>query len=304
MGLYLGSTKISAISFYKSGAITPSGIFNIPSNVSQSTYDVTSYAFANGDFGYGYGRLPERISGDISEYSNSTATNIATYAFAGLNISSISMPAVKSIGDYAFVDCTSLTSVNFPSCTSIGASAFANCSNLTYISFPACTFINGGAFVSCSNLISANFPMCSVVNNGAFSYCRALSTISLPLILSAPQYLFYGCYSLSSVNLLSCKNIQYGAFQNCSTLSLISLPNCSSIATYAFYGCYYLLSLYLMSTSVVSLAAITAFTNTPISNYTTSTGGVYGSIYVPASLLASYKAATNWTTFSDRIVGV
>lgn len=289
MGLYLGSTKIPTISFYKSGAIMPSGVFTIPST--SGTYDVTSYAFAQGDFGYG--RLSERVSGDISEYSNSTATNIATCAFAGLTISSISMPAVKSIYSYAFAGCTNLTSVNFPSCTSIGASAFASCSNLAYISFPVCNFIAAGAFGFCSKLESANFTMCTSVSNGAFSYCNTLSTVSLPLILSAPQYLFNGCYNLSSVNLLSCKNIQYGAFQNCSLLSLISLPNCSSISTYAFYGCYHLLSLYLMSTSVVSLADIAAFTNTPISNYTTSTGGVYGSIYVPASLLSSYKAATN-----------
>lgn len=36
----------------------------------------------------------------------------------------------------------------------------------------------------------------------------------------------------------------------------------------------------------------------------TSTGGIYGSIYVPASLLASYKTATNWITYSSRFVGV
>lgn len=59
-----------------------------------------------------------------------------------------------------------------------------------------------------------------------------------------------------------------------------------------------------MSTSVVSLGNINAFSSTPISGYTSSTGGVYGSIYVPASLLASYKAATNWVNYSDRIVGV
>lgn len=36
MGLYLGSTKIPTISFYKSGAIMPSGVFNIPSDPPES----------------------------------------------------------------------------------------------------------------------------------------------------------------------------------------------------------------------------------------------------------------------------
>jgi hypothetical protein len=45
-----------------------------------------------------------------------------------------------------------------------------------------------------------------------------------------------------------------------------------------------------------------AFRSTPIAGYTDS-AGKYGSIYVPASLLASYKTATNWTYFSSRFVG-
>jgi hypothetical protein len=29
--------------------------------------------------------------------------------------------------------------------------------------------------------------------------------------------------------------------------------------------------------------------------------GSFGSIYVPSSLVASYKAATNWAAYADRI---
>jgi len=55
---------------------------------------------------------------------------------------------------------------------------------------------------------------------------------------------------------------------------------------------------------VCTLSNINAFGSTPISNYTTSTGGVYGSIYVPASLVDSYKTATNWATYSNRITAI
>ena len=44
--------------------------------------------------------------------------------------------------------------------------------------------------------------------------------------------------------------------------------------------------------------------STPISNYTSSTGGVYGSIYVPASLYNDYVTDTNWSAYSARIVSV
>jgi hypothetical protein len=56
--------------------------------------------------------------------------------------------------------------------------------------------------------------------------------------------------------------------------------------------------------STVTTLAAYALSSTPIWGYTTSTGGVYGSVYVPSSLLTSFKTATNWVTISDRIVGV
>jgi hypothetical protein len=51
------------------------------------------------------------------------------------------------------------------------------------------------------------------------------------------------------------------------------------------------------------LYASNAFSSTPIGGYSTS-AGTYGSIYVPTSLLTSYKNATNWTYFSSRFVGI
>ena len=55
---------------------------------------------------------------------------------------------------------------------------------------------------------------------------------------------------------------------------------------------------------MATLTSTNTFASTPISTYTTSTGGVYGSIYVPDTLLDSYKAANNWKTYSARFVGL
>jgi hypothetical protein len=46
------------------------------------------------------------------------------------------------------------------------------------------------------------------------------------------------------------------------------------------------------------------FYSTPIGGRTTSTGGVYGSVFVPSSLYSSFITATNWTSISARIVSV
>ena len=64
-------------------------------------------------------------------------------------------------------------------------------------------------------------------------------------------------------------------------------------------SCVTLTALYLLSTSVVTLANVNAFTNTPISESTLT--GDFGSIYVPESLVSAYQSATGWSTYSARI---
>ena len=85
---------------------------------------------------------------------------------------------------------------------------------------------------------------------------------------------------------------------------MASFPKCTYIYSNAFGYCYNLLSLYILTSTVPTLASINAFISTPISNYTTSTGGVYGSIFVKESLLASFRTATRWSTYSARMVGL
>jgi hypothetical protein len=48
--------------------------------------------------------------------------------------------------------------------------------------------------------------------------------------------------------------------------------------------------------------AYNAFTSTPIAGYTTHTGGVYGSIYVPASLYYNYYS--HYPSFSSRFARI
>ena len=191
---------------------------------------------------------------------------------------------VTTIRPYCFIYYTNLKQVdqtNFPNCTYIGSCAFYTCSLLTTVNFPACSYISQYAFGYCSSLTTADFPACSYIGN----------------------YAFQNCLSLASVNFPVCSYIGGYAFQYCTALTTANFPVCSSIGNYAFRSCYNLTSLYLMSTSIVSLSNSNAFSSTPIGGYTTS-AGVYGSVYVPNSLLASYKTASNWSTISARIVGI
>ena len=169
------------------------------------------------------------------------------------------------------------------SASSVGSYAFAYCYSLTTVSFPNCSSIGANAFYSCSNLTAVSFPNCTSISGYAFGGCRTLTTANFPNCL-----IIGGTY----------------AFFSCVSLTIASFPRCTNISTYAFSGCNNLLSLYLNEVSSVTSLGASVFTGTPIGGRTTSTGGVYGSVFVPASLLTSFKTATNWASISARIVGV
>ena len=245
------------------------------------------------------------FNGYITEISIPQCSLISDRAFYQCtNLRTISGPSCETIGESAFCYCSRLTEVNFSLCKTIKSSAFTSCRTLTTMYFPQCTSIGGWAFNSCSSLISANLPSCTYIDNGAFYYCISLTTVNASNCSYIGSSAFRACYSLNSVIFSSCSYIGSFAFTNCRSLSVISFPNCSYIGSYAFQSCYNLLSLYLMGSSIPSLVGISVFDSTPISNYTTSTGGVYGSIYVPSSLYTAYTTATNWNTYASRFVSV
>ena len=134
----------------------------------------------------------------------------------------------------------------------------------------------------CSNLESAYFPELKDADRCCFSECYKLKDVYMPKLSSVGNSMFY----------------------RCSALSTLSLPGCTSIGANAFVACMGLLSLYLMSTAVVQLQISGTFSYTPIAGYTTSTSGVYGSIFVPASLYDAYLSHSQWQYFSERIVSV
>ena len=101
------------------------------------------------------------------------------------------------------------------------------------------------------------------------------------------------------INLPNCSYIGSGVFYNCDNLTSISLPNCSFIGYSAFYMCDNLSAIYILSTVVPTLSNSNAFGYTPITGI--SYMGKYGSIYVLSSLVDSFKTATNWSVYADRI---
>ena len=176
------------------------------------------------------------------------------------------------VASYAFRDNNTIQTVNLSNCTSVGSEAFHRCYSLSQVNLPMCSLIRNEAFRECKSLLQVSLPVCSYIDMGGLS----------------------ACYSLSQVNLPMCSKIGTWALGDCHSLSQVNLPMCSNIGTYAFWGCSSLSIITIGYSNVCGLGGSNTFDYTQITSST-------GSIYVPASLVDSYKSAKNWSYFSTQI---
>ena len=158
------------------------------------------------------------------------------------------------------------------------------------------TFINVYAFLGCSSVTSISIPD-SVTGTGiyAFQLCSCLNSISIPDgVTSIGANAFSNCYSLTSISIPDgVTSIGANAFSNCYSLASISIPDgVTSIGANAFNNCFSLTKCKIYRTAgVVTLSNTSAFTGI----------NKIAKIYVPDSLLNSYKSATNWVTYKNYI---
>ena len=290
---FYGCSSLTSVSFLAATTIG-SGAFEYCSSLTSVSFptakSIGSHAFAH--------------CSSLTSVSFPAATSIGSGAFYNCSsLTSVNFPAATSIGKDAFYNCFSLTSVNFPTAKSIGSYAFCDCYSLTSVNFPAATSIGSYTFYRCSKLTSVNFPAVTTIGSSAFYNCYSLTSVNFPAVTTTEIDAFAYCSSLTSISFPAATSIGNGAFRYCSSLTSVSFPTAKSISGYAFMRCFKLTELFLMGSSLCKLSASNAFSSTPIGGYS-KVAGKYGSIYVPASLLESYKKATNWTYFSNRFVGI
>ena len=231
---------------------------------------------------------------------------------------------VTSIGDYAFDNCYSLASITIPDgVTSIGGYAFDNCYSLASITIPdGVTSIGSYAFYFCYSLASITIPDgVTSIEEYAFNSCSSLASITIPDgVTSIGGYAFDSCYSLASITIPDgVTSIGGHAFDNCYSLASITIPDgVTSIGSNAFYFCYSRASMTIPD-SVTSIGdyafsycycaafydftactTVPALASTEVFSYISADC----QIRVPAALVDEWKAATNWSTYADYIVGV
>lgn len=248
-----------------------------------------------------------------------TVTEIKPYSFyRSNNITELVLPeGLLSIGKMAFSYCGSLTSVVIPnSVTTIGEKAFNYCTALEYLHIgsgvssissaafgeTSLNYIDIGSLSSWCQIdflsVNAN-PFFASGNDCEMHLNNVLQTnIIIPSTITAIKpFTFAHCTSLVSVTLPSSVNtIGYEAFNDCINLvNITALGNISSITgSYVFSGCDNLQELNFMANT--SVPTIEDGTNAFAYSSTTL------KINVPTGLLSSWKAATNWSNYSSKIV--
>ena len=125
------------------------------------------------------------------------------------------------------------------------------------------------------------------IGYSAFGSCPALTTVDLPNATSIGDQAFYGCRALTSVDFPNATSIGNSAFNSCSALTSIDLPSATSIGSYAFFENSHLKTIFLRSKTMCTC------TGDPSLNSSTA-------IYVPESLIDSYKTATYWVNYASK----
>lgn len=138
-------------------------------------------------------------------------------------------PNVRIIADGAFRKNKHIrTVIAFEGLRSIGKYAFSECSSLLGIHLPkGLEYIGYGAFQECSSLSSVKIPDSVIKLSGdAFVNCTSLYKAELGTGIEAIDYdTFRGCSSLTELILSnSLKKIEYGAFSQCTALLNVSIP--------------------------------------------------------------------------------
>lgn len=207
----------------------------------------------------------------ISGSGEITQAEVSGYASAATDVVIVS--DTRTIGNSTFSGFTAVEFIRIPnSVTSIGENAFYGCSAMTECQIPYGTLsIGNNAFIDCISLMFVDIPnSVTSLGDGCFVNCLNFRYASIP---SSITYIPNGC------------------FYNCDGLSDIEIPSSvSGIGDSAFAECSGLYSVTCLATTPPTLGTnVFLNTNTKLK------------IYVPSTSVDTYKAASGWSDYANKI---
>ena len=143
------------------------------------------------------------------------------------------------------------------------------------------TRIGSAAFQNSPVVTDITIPdSVTYIGANAFFYCVKLTSIIIPdSVLYMGAYAFGNCSKLTSATIgTGIEKINSQTFYNCPLLAKVIIKKADAVVT-------------LLSKNVFDKSLI-------------ATGTDDGYIYVPSNLVDSYKSATNWVTYADKIKAI
>lgn len=172
--------------------------------------------------------------------------------------------------------------------------------SITAYSNDTITTMSGYSFASCAELASVDLPKVKVIKHHSFLDCIKLANLNLPALQRIEHNTFRNCRSITEFITTSNFNsrLDRSTFEGCSGLEkadFYKIDAGEGISGYAL-ACANLVALIIRNTDAVPKANSDIF-----GGASTKMNTGEGYIYVPATMVASYKAATNWSKYADQI---
>ena len=289
-GATLGEKSISANGVYNASSDSLDGYSKVTVAVPASAVDSGTKQITqngNGQDVVGYAAVDVAVpnsysagdegkvvsSGALVSQTSDTVTTNDTYDTTLINSLTVNVSGGGGLTNDQFVNHAYPQGAFTTTATDIPTQTFRDRTGITSFSAPDCTSLEGYSFYHCTALESVNIPAVTTFGaSNVFDGCTSLEGVVLPVGFSGnSNAVFANCSSLKYIDMNNpSDNLRGGnTFNNCSVLDTVVLRRTSSVVT----------------------ITTTTFNNTPFAS-----GGSGGTLYVPSDLIASYQAASNWST--------
>lgn len=247
---FYGCTSITSVTFLENEefGIIKKGAFYGCTSLKEITVPATVYKIEEGAFCYCTSLTSVKLPAALEELEST--------AFAGCSaLASINIPGrIKTIEKNTFADCVKLAEVTFPEKSNlhtVGEGAFVNCTSLTSVSLPTTvSTIESGAFSYCTALTDITLPRgISTVKKFAFGGCSSATSLYIPAgVTILGEQAFDGCTALKRIEVDSGNAKFLGISQcliekstgtvllGCSTSTIPTDSTVKAIGAFAFRG--------------------------------------------------------------------
>ena len=225
----------------------------------------------------------------VAGMKNTDLSNKNFYSMVSHNnsITKFKNTFITGAGNNLLSKCSNLTLADLPNLESAGDSLLDTCSALTSANLHNLKRAGMNLLDGCTNLTSVDLTSLESTGNSVLGYSNTLTSVDLPNLTSVGNGLLKSCSALTSVSLPNLTTAGTQLLSSCTSLTAVGFPNLKSVGGTFLSNSPKLQSIYLRSATMCTLGGSTTLPSSV-------------SIYVPASLIDSYKTADNWKKYASN----